>query len=174
MPNFLQYLDLSSNPIDICLVLDFVLLKNFNGHFFLRNRMYAKLHFSKRAFSQRFVNKEIRYLPQLTLLLFLVATWPSVWLDPKNKLFESLFLLLQLRQLVLRVTCSRRKVSTITICRIARVSSRSRLNNIEILITGAFRSATLHFKTWWWFPIPWRQLKVLLLYLSSMLAIFIV
>lgn len=73
MPNFLQYLDLSSYPIDIRLVLDFVLLQDFNGDFFLRNRMYAKLHFSKRAFSKCFVNKEIRYLPKLTLFLFLVA-----------------------------------------------------------------------------------------------------
>ena len=56
MTNFLQNLDFPCNSINIGLVLDLVLLQNFDSHFLGSYRVNAQLDLAKSTFSQRLIN----------------------------------------------------------------------------------------------------------------------
>ena len=112
---FLQYFNFASNSIDICLVLNFVLFQNFNGHFLLRNGVNTQLDLSKSALAQCLINQKVRDLPEFPLLSGSCRT-PRVWLDSQNELFECFFLLLQLCELIRLIRCdSARLVGTIAL-----------------------------------------------------------
>ena len=49
MSDDLEDVDLSGDPLHIALVLDFVLLQDFNGHLFTSNKVGAQPHFSESA-----------------------------------------------------------------------------------------------------------------------------
>ena len=99
MSNFLQYFDLSSNSINIGLILDFIFLQYFYCYFFLGNCVNTQLHFSEGAFSESLINKEIRYLPQFLLVFLLIFGFLFIRFDSKNELLKSLFLFLEISQL---------------------------------------------------------------------------
>ena len=96
---FLEYFNFASNPIDIGLILNFILLQNFNGHFLLRNGVNAQLDLTKSALTECLVYQEVRDLPEFPLLSASCSA-PCVWLDSQNKLFECFLLLLKLCQLI--------------------------------------------------------------------------
>lgn len=71
MPNFFENLDFSGNSINVSLVLNFVLLENFDCNFLLSDGMDTQFDLSKRSLTKCLVNEEMRNLSQLSLLLFL-------------------------------------------------------------------------------------------------------
>jgi len=147
VPDFFQNLYFPSDAVNVGLVLNLVLLEDLDCHLLLRNRVNSKLHLTEGTLAQSFVNKEIRYLPKLSLFLFLTTIGPRVWFDSENELLECFFLFLELGQLALLVGSAWRIVCSDTISGVASVGSRlSLVYNIEILITGTFRTA-LHFET---------------------------
>jgi len=60
-----QYLYFPRYAVNIHLILNFVFFENFNGHFFLRDRLNAELNFTKSSFSKGFVDEEMGNLSEL-------------------------------------------------------------------------------------------------------------
>lgn len=69
MTYFLENFDLTSNAINVGLILNLILLQYLDCHFLLRNSVNAQLDFPKSSFSQRLINQKVRYLSQLPLPL---------------------------------------------------------------------------------------------------------
>lgn len=101
MTYFLENFDLTSNAINVGLILNLILLQYLDCHFLLRNSVNAQLDFPKSSFSQRLINQKVRYLSQLPLpLLPRGSCAPWIRLHSQYELFECLLLFLQIRQLV--------------------------------------------------------------------------
>ena len=54
MSHYLQYVDLSGDSLDIRIVLDFILLEDFDCHQLVCELMSAQPHFAESALTERF------------------------------------------------------------------------------------------------------------------------
>ena len=69
--NLLENLDFTSDPINVCLVLDLALFEYFDCNLFASDCLYPKLDFSECSLAQRLRDHEMRDLLQVSFHRFL-------------------------------------------------------------------------------------------------------